>query len=120
MNLATDDAEYEAKKEKLERSISKCRDAITVMEAKLKKVLDRVKGASPRKPRTLSRDQNMSNISLLEESKISEGRTILDESTSSVSTSLKDKENHNTTPSSKVKLRKRSSKVTERVAEQQV
>ena len=109
--MAVDDAEYEVKKAKLERSIAKCRDTITVMEVKLKKVLDRVKGASPKKPRTLSRDQNMSNMSLLEESKISDGRTVLDESTSSVSTSNRDKENHNSTPSSasKVKLRKRSS-----------
>ena len=109
--MAVDDAEYEAKKEKLERSIAKCRDTINVMEVKLKKVLDRVKGAAPKKPRTLSRDQNMSNISLLEESKISEGRAVLDESTSSLSTSNRDKENHNSTPSSssKVKLRKRPS-----------
>ena len=115
-----DDADYEGKKAKLERSIAKCRDTITVMEVKLKKVLDRVKGASPKKPRTLSRDVNMSNISLLEESKISEGRTVLDESTSSVATSNRDKENHNSTPSSssKVKLRKRPSQMTGKVLDQ--
>ena len=42
---STHDHEYETKKEKIEQGISKCRDTITVMEVKLKKVLDRVKSA---------------------------------------------------------------------------
>ena len=48
------DQEYDSKKLKIEQGISKCRDTISVMEVKLKKVLDRVKssqssGSSPKK-----------------------------------------------------------------------
>ena len=39
------DQEYDSKKLKIEQGISKCRDTISVMEVKLKKVLDRVKSS---------------------------------------------------------------------------
>ena len=45
LNLQQDDEEYLVKHGKLEETIKKCREAITVMEVKLKKVLDRVKKA---------------------------------------------------------------------------
>lgn len=41
----TPDADYDSKKEKIEQGIKKCRDTISVMEVKLKKVLDRVKSS---------------------------------------------------------------------------
>ena len=37
------DASYDTKCDKIEKSIAKCRDTISVMEVKLKKVLERVK-----------------------------------------------------------------------------
>mmetsp|Transcript_29063 Transcript_29063/g.36035 ORF Transcript_29063/g.36035 Transcript_29063/m.36035 type:complete len:99 (+) Transcript_29063:1250-1546(+) len=43
LNKTCTDHDYEYRRQKLEAGISKCRDTITVMEVKLKKVLDRVK-----------------------------------------------------------------------------
>ena len=45
LNTNFNDPEYEHKKTKLETGIAKCRDTISVMEVKLKKVLERVKGS---------------------------------------------------------------------------
>ena len=49
MNLAQDDPEYAQRKEKLEQSITKCRDTISVIEVKLQKVLSRVTKKSDKK-----------------------------------------------------------------------
>jgi len=43
--LSGHDVDYHSKKEKIEQGITKCRDTISVMEVKLKKVLDRVKNS---------------------------------------------------------------------------
>ena len=57
VNLLQADEDYEIKKEKIEQSITKCRNTMEVIEAKLKKVLARAqkcsqrKRVSPRKPR---------------------------------------------------------------------
>ena len=45
LNLQSDQPGYEKRRQKLEAGIIKCRDTISVMEVKLKKVLDRVKKA---------------------------------------------------------------------------
>lgn len=58
LNKQSGEADYDFRRQKLEAGITKCRDTISVMEVKLKKVLDRVKqhggahaNASPTKSR---------------------------------------------------------------------
>ena len=55
VNLSCDDEDYEMKKEKIESSISKCRDTIDVIEAKLQKVLARAQKCSSKKRALTSR-----------------------------------------------------------------
>ena len=76
LNMSTPDEDHESKKERIERGISKCRDTITVMEKKLKKVLDRVKQSQQsnaskkkRENRSHSKSSNNSSRSKDEESK---------------------------------------------------
>lgn len=60
--MTTHDEEYDVKREKIEKGITKCRDTINVMEVKLKKVLDRVmkksasrsSGSPSKKQRTMT------------------------------------------------------------------
>ena len=49
VNMCQDDADFESKKEKIESSISKCRETIAVIEVKLQKVLARVTKTTSRK-----------------------------------------------------------------------
>ena len=75
--MTTHDADYEKKKEKLEQGIAKCRDTISLMEVKLKKVLDRVKSVSSSSPsknrragkKRVDPDMSANASSLMEESK---------------------------------------------------
>lgn len=43
LNVTPNDPDFTSKKAKVEQGISKCRETISAMEVKLKKVLDRVK-----------------------------------------------------------------------------
>ena len=69
LNGSTRDTDYQSKREKIEKGIAKCRDTISVMEVKLKKVLDKVKQAqssrSPNKKRRsqVAKDMNASTSS---------------------------------------------------------
>lgn len=75
LNMTPQDETYDSKREKIEKGIAKCRDTISVMEVKLKKVLDRVKKdqSSQRKQREQPKKDQLANFmlsrSMVEESK---------------------------------------------------
>lgn len=79
--MTPQDETYDTKREKIEKGIAKCRDTISVMEVKLKKVLDRVKKdqTSSRKQREPKKGDQLASFmltkSMMEESKDMENKS---------------------------------------------
>jgi len=85
--MTSHDGDYDSKKEKIEQGIAKCRETISVMEVKLKKVLDRVKSSqashSPSKKRQSRSGSQSNSNSFTEESKTS-AHAVTEENTRSI------------------------------------